>query len=337
MNYNSLQKNTNIIYAVLFFVFAVALFSPHKVWGACQLATGQFRNFDYTVNFPLTWFANSVTQNENAQPFVYLDLKFNPDCAGNSSIVFSIQEHDSLDPNDLVMGPFNLPALGSGALEQTHIFTAGDTWCDSGDGGDCDYFLYLEIDDEEYSYSVGQVGQSSILNIEYDCEDDCEDQNWNYVGTVSANNTTGYSYGSFVSSNDPDFLAFDDEQSSLGTPDDEQSSLGTPDDEQSNIGLLTITEQIENPLGDGSTLPAFVESLLGIIIRAGIPLIVLAIIYTGFRFVYARGKPEEIKKAKEILLYTVIGTAIILGAWTIATILTNTVSDVIGSSIIHLA
>jgi hypothetical protein len=54
----------------------------------------------------------------------------------------------------------------------------------------------------------------------------------------------------------------------------------------------------------------------------------LAIIYCGFLFVKAIGKPEEIKKAKDALLYTVIGAAILLGAWTIAQLISDTIIEI---------
>jgi len=325
----SLLNKKIVQYGLLLF-FGLVIFSfPHKTFAACQLVTSgsQFRTYDFGSGTQVNWFQSSVNQN-NAQPYIYLDMKFSPDCAGNTSVSFSIQEYDTLDPNDNVLGPFSFdPPLSSTTLERTSFFRAGDNNCDGGDSPDCGYFLEVYIDGEEYGYS-----ESVVLSAIYDCHQSCDNQNWQYLGTVHAGNTPGYVLGNFFSDNDPDFISYEDLQTSVGTPDDEQSSVGTPDDEQSNTTSfepLIITEQIENPLGDGSSLPAFIESLLGIIMRAGIPIIVLALVYTGFRFVEARGNPTKIADAKKLLLYTIIGSAVVLGAWTIATILTNTINLIV--------
>jgi len=41
--------------------------------------------------------------------------------------------------------------------------------------------------------------------------------------------------------------------------------------------------------------------------------------------VTARGNPESLKKAKDALLYSVLGAAILLGAWAIAQLISDTV------------
>ncbi|OGI64803.1 hypothetical protein A3H53_00990 [Candidatus Nomurabacteria bacterium RIFCSPLOWO2_02_FULL_40_10] len=85
--------------------------------------------------------------------------------------------------------------------------------------------------------------------------------------------------------------------------------------------------KIENPLGpDGSrTVPEFIEKLLVGVIKIGMPIVALAIIYCGFLFVSARGNSEKLKKAKDALLYTLIGAAILLGSWAIARLISDTV------------
>ena len=61
----------------------------------------------------------------------------------------------------------------------------------------------------------------------------------------------------------------------------------------------------------------------------GIPIVALAIIYTGFLFVQARGNSEELTKAKKVLMYTLIGGALLLGAFVIAKAIGATVDDII--------
>jgi len=79
-----------------------------------------------------------------------------------------------------------------------------------------------------------------------------------------------------------------------------------------------------NPINVDS-LPAFVHKLLVGIIKIGLPIIALALVYVGFLFVAARGNPEKLGKAKQALLYTIIGAAILLGSWAIAKLISETV------------
>ena len=81
---------------------------------------------------------------------------------------------------------------------------------------------------------------------------------------------------------------------------------------------------IDNPIG-ADTINELIKTILEGVIKIGIPIIALAIIYCGFLFVSARGKPESIKKAKDALLYTLIGAAILLGSWAIAQLISDTV------------
>ena len=73
------------------------------------------------------------------------------------------------------------------------------------------------------------------------------------------------------------------------------------------------------------TINQFIKVLLEGVLRIGIPIVALAIIYYGFLFVAARGNSEKITKAKDGLLYALIGAAILLGSWAIAQLISNTV------------
>jgi len=58
----------------------------------------------------------------------------------------------------------------------------------------------------------------------------------------------------------------------------------------------------------------------------GIPIVALAIVYSGFLFVFARGNTEKLTSAKKTLMYTLIGAAILLGSWAIAKLISTTVN-----------
>ncbi|MEI7810279.1 MAG: pilin [bacterium] len=82
--------------------------------------------------------------------------------------------------------------------------------------------------------------------------------------------------------------------------------------------------KICNPIAQTS-IQGLIKNLLIGVIKIGIPVIALAIIYCGFLFVQARGNPKELETAKRSLTYTLIGAAILLGAWAIAQLISETV------------
>lgn len=89
------------------------------------------------------------------------------------------------------------------------------------------------------------------------------------------------------------------------------------------------TTAIQNPIGGGvNDIPSFIAAIIHIVLVIGVPILVLAIIYAGFLFVKAQGKSEELTKAKNALLYTVIGGALLLGAFVIANAIGQTVADI---------
>lgn len=87
-----------------------------------------------------------------------------------------------------------------------------------------------------------------------------------------------------------------------------------------------LSGKIVNPIPNITSVPGLIQIILTGVLRVGIPVIALAVIYSGFLFVSARGKPEELTKAKDSLLYTLIGAAILLGSWAIAVMIQNTVT-----------
>jgi len=80
-----------------------------------------------------------------------------------------------------------------------------------------------------------------------------------------------------------------------------------------------------NPISGANTIHEFIQVFLDGALTIGIPIVALAIIYSGFLFVAARGNPEKLETAKQTLLYTIIGAAILLGSWAIAQLISNTV------------
>ena len=89
-----------------------------------------------------------------------------------------------------------------------------------------------------------------------------------------------------------------------------------------------------NPLCDGpddpdcvSTIEELLVKILDFVFNIGLPIIMLAIIWSGFLFVTARGNMEKIKTAKTAVTWTMIGAALILGARVLAEIIRSTISQ----------
>lgn len=82
-----------------------------------------------------------------------------------------------------------------------------------------------------------------------------------------------------------------------------------------------------NPLKVDS-VSSLLTIILGFIIKIGTVIIVLMLVWTGFKFVISQGKPEEIQKARTMLMWTIIGALVILGAQAIALGIAATVKSI---------
>lgn len=92
--------------------------------------------------------------------------------------------------------------------------------------------------------------------------------------------------------------------------------------------------RIPNPLGsDVNNLIDLVKVLLTkIVLPIGVVVVVFMVIYTGYKFVMAGGNPKEIEEAKRMLLYVLIGSAILLGSVVIADAVRTTVCKIAPNS-----
>jgi hypothetical protein len=81
------------------------------------------------------------------------------------------------------------------------------------------------------------------------------------------------------------------------------------------------------------SIPEAVAAIMdNLVIPIAVPGVILAIIYTGFLFVTARGNSKKIEEAQKAALYTAIGSAIILGAWVIASAISGTINAIRGTA-----
>ena len=86
------------------------------------------------------------------------------------------------------------------------------------------------------------------------------------------------------------------------------------------IGLVSLP----NPLKVDSIEGLF-QAILDIMLALSVPIIVFFIIYSGFQYVVAQGNEDKLKKANQMLLWSIIGGLIILGARVIFEVISGTI------------
>ena len=81
-----------------------------------------------------------------------------------------------------------------------------------------------------------------------------------------------------------------------------------------------------NPLGS-ATLTSFLIRLLEVVAQIGFPVIVVYIIFIGFKFIQASDKPEELAKVRGMFFWALVGALIVLGAQVLAEAIQATVDS----------
>lgn len=90
-----------------------------------------------------------------------------------------------------------------------------------------------------------------------------------------------------------------------------------------------------NPTAGGinvTSVPCLLLALVDLVFLIGVPIIVLAIIYSGFVFVTAGDNESKSAKARFIFTWTMIGALVLFGAKAIALAIETTVLDLGGPS-----
>ncbi len=86
---------------------------------------------------------------------------------------------------------------------------------------------------------------------------------------------------------------------------------------------------IPNPLTGIDSFEGLIYAIIdGIVIPIGFVIVVIAIIYTGFLFVMARGNSDKLQEAKNAFVWTAIGAVVLLGSWAIAYAIEGTVIQI---------
>lgn len=88
--------------------------------------------------------------------------------------------------------------------------------------------------------------------------------------------------------------------------------------------------KLKNPLKFDS-IPAILSAIVtNVVLPIAVPIFIIMLIYCGIKFVLARGNPGELEKAREALKWTLIGGAVILGAYAIAELVAGTIGAIVG-------
>ena len=96
--------------------------------------------------------------------------------------------------------------------------------------------------------------------------------------------------------------------------------------EQENYNPPEGTTCICNPIPYG-TIPEVVAAIANFIFIISIPITSLMVVIGGVMFMTSGGDPKKVEQAKKLLLYAVIGLAIILLSKTIAAVIENVLTS----------
>ena len=98
--------------------------------------------------------------------------------------------------------------------------------------------------------------------------------------------------------------------------------------------MLPVSTYATNHTGLGLRNPvqfpdiaSFIEGALRALVTIALPIVAFFIVYSGFLFVSARGNDSKLSKAKENFKWVILGSALILGAWVLATMIAGTVAQ----------
>lgn len=108
------------------------------------------------------------------------------------------------------------------------------------------------------------------------------------------------------------------------------SGPGAPTGSSGTGGTFTL----QDPLGIKNFCD-LVRSLLNVVMAIGVPVAVLFLVWSGFRFILARGSQTGLDDAKKNFKFVIIGIAIFLGAWTFATVIAATIQTLDSSGTVQ--
>ena len=97
-------------------------------------------------------------------------------------------------------------------------------------------------------------------------------------------------------------------------------------------GNPPITITVPNPLlpSIGNNLLSLINAILNnVVLPVGAVVVVLWIIYAGFKYVTAEGNAKKLEEAHKTLIWALIGAGILLGSVGISVVVKNTINAII--------
>jgi hypothetical protein len=92
--------------------------------------------------------------------------------------------------------------------------------------------------------------------------------------------------------------------------------------------LAAAQDRLENPTAFANVAD-FIAGFLRAVTLIALPVIAFFIVLAGFFFVKARGNSGELANAKKNFYYVILGAALILGAWVLATLIGGTITQLV--------
>jgi hypothetical protein len=96
------------------------------------------------------------------------------------------------------------------------------------------------------------------------------------------------------------------------------------------VPAVAFAQRLTNPLRF-ETLSEFLAAMLDAVILLAFPFIVLMFVYAGFLFLTAQGNEAKLKQFKMVLLWTIVGALLVLGARVISDAIQGTVDEIRGA------
>ncbi len=306
-----MKKNIlRILYTFVIVTGSFFVFDVNTADAACVVTSANFRVVNATGTptqiSPDTWY------NDTNPPYVYIDFQTTGCVTGDAIFQLSITELDDANGlnngnDDDISGFDNRPvSVNPSAPNFSYVLRAGDAQCESLTTHPFECQYYIRINDSV----VGNINSFNLTsNLKYNCSSGCNNRNWQYVTEIAYQSTY------------PADLAL---QNSNNNNNNNQGSAGP------GIAGQEIDINIQNPIGSNDmTIIDFITTVINFALKIGIPIIAIAIIYSGLLFVTARGDSGQLETARNAFTYAVIGGAILLGCWIFAELIKETIESIV--------
>jgi len=288
---------SKIFLSLTFVLTGFLFFSVDKVEAACVVDQANFRTTPNQI--PADGWYTDVDP-----PYVYID--FQTTGCTTTGFIFSVtQSNYSLlgaaynDAN--VTNITNYPIQPAPVDDFTIALRAGDQRCSTslfGNETNCRFYIRI-------NYAQMGLPINNVSSLRYNCDSGCDNKNWEVIGIL---------------------------QTYQGTHLDDVEDPVEPSDTNPGIstGGQSYDINIQNPIGENTmTLVDFIDKVIKFALTIGIPIIAIAIIYSGLLFVTARGNDKQLETAKNAFTYAVIGGAILLGSWIFAKLIKETIESIV--------